>query len=130
MVDHFLRRSGRPVAMTPAALRKLCAYHWPGNVRELENTVERARVLAPGGIVDDAEIDLQPKPELVPLRWADRAPLEGGWKNCLTTLEKSLIERAVILSGGNKSKAAELLKIHRRLLYEKLREYGLQADAE
>jgi DNA-binding NtrC family response regulator len=130
LVDHFLHRSGRPVTMTPAALRKLCAYHWPGNVRELENAVQRARVLAPGGIIDDAEIDLQPRAESTTTSWADRAPLEEGWKNCLAALERSLVERAMILAGGNKSKAAELLKIHRRLLYEKLREYGLQADAE
>ncbi len=130
LVDHFLHRGDRPVTMTPAALRKLCAYHWPGNVRELENTVQRARVLAPGGIIDDVEIDLQPRTESITTSWADRAPLEEGWKNCLASLERSLVERAMILAGGNKSKAAELLKIHRRLLYEKLREYGLQADAE
>lgn len=130
LVDHFLHRSGRPVTMTAAALQKLCAYHWPGNVRELENTVERARVLAPAGIIDDAQIDLQPRSDLAATTWADRAPLEEGWKNCVAALEKSLAERAMISAGGNKSKAAELLKIHRRLLYEKLREYGLQADAE
>lgn len=130
LVDYFLHRSGRPVTMTPAALRKLCAYHWPGNVRELENTVERSRVLAPSGIVDEAQIDLQPRPEIAATSWADRAPVEEGWKHCVVTLEKSLVERAMIHAGGNKSKAADLLKIHRRLLYEKLREYGLKADTE
>jgi two-component system, NtrC family, response regulator AtoC len=130
LVDYFLHRDGRPVTMTSAALRKLCAYHWPGNVRELENTVERSRVLAPSGIIDEAEIDLQPRPEVAAISWADRAPVEEGWKHCIAMLEKSLIERAMILAGGNKSKAADLLKIHRRLLYEKLREFGLKADTE
>src|SRR5205823_4013100 len=130
LVDHFLHRGARPLAMTPAALRKLCSYHWPGNVRELENTVERARVLARGGIIDEAEIDLLSRPESSNANWTDRAPLEEGWKNCLAALEKSLVERAMMVAGGNKSRAAELLKIHRRLLYEKLREYGLQSDPE
>jgi DNA-binding NtrC family response regulator len=116
--------------MTPGALQKLCAYHWPGNVRELENTVERARVLAPGGIIDEAEIDFQRGPENTAVGWAQRAPIEDGWKKCLATLEKSLVERAMTLAGGNKSKAAETLQIHRRLLYDKLREYGLKADSD
>jgi two-component system response regulator AtoC len=130
LVDYFLHRDGRPLTMTSAALQKLCAYHWPGNVRELENTVERSRVLAPSGIIDEAEIDLQPRPEVAAISWADRAPVEEGWKHCIAMLEKSLIERAMILAGGNKSKAADLLKIHRRLLYEKLREFGPKADTE
>jgi DNA-binding NtrC family response regulator len=114
--------------MTRSAIAKLCAYHWPGNVRELENTVERARVLAPGGIIDEADIDFQGRPEAAAAHWADRAPLEEGWRTCIETLEKSLLERAMTTASGNKSKAAELLKIHRRLLYEKLRDYGFQAD--
>jgi two-component system NtrC family response regulator len=90
--------------------------------------VERARVLARAGIIDEPDIDLQAKFESTLLSWAERAPLEEGWRACIETLEKSLIERAMITANGNKSKAAELLKIHRRLLYEKLREYGLQSD--
>lgn len=128
LVDFFLHRNGRPVTMTHAALQKLCAYHWPGNIRELENTVERARVLAPGGIIDEAEVHLQPRPESPGFSWAECAPIEEGWKKCVGTLEKTLIQRAMALAGGNKSKAADTLQIHRRLLYEKLREYGLKAD--
>jgi two-component system response regulator AtoC len=128
LVDHFLHRGGRPATITPAGLAKLCAYHWPGNVRELENTVERARVLARAGIIDEPDIELPAKFESSPASWADRAPLEEGWRACIAAVEKSLIERAMIASNGNKSKAAELLKIHRRLLYEKLREYGLQPE--
>ncbi len=130
LVDFFLHRGGRPVSMTPGALQKLCVHHWPGNVRELENTVERARVLAPGGIIDEAEIQLQRRPESAGVTWVEGAPIEDGWKKCLAALEMSLVERALALSGGNKSKAAETLQIHRRLLYEKLREYGLKADSD
>ncbi len=130
LVDFFLHRSGRQVTITPGALQKLCGYHWPGNVRELENTVERARVLAPGGIIDDAEIQLQQRPESGGAHWTDGVPLEEGWKKCLSAVERSLIERAMVLAGGNKSKAAELLGIHRRFLYEKLREFGLMPESD
>jgi len=128
LVNSFLHRGDGVATMTPSALAKLCAYHWPGNVRELENTIERARMLARGGIIDEAEIDLQNNLNFATANWADRAPLEEGWRTCIEALEKSLIARAMTTASGNKSKAAELLKIHRRLLYEKLREYGLQPD--
>jgi two-component system NtrC family response regulator/two-component system response regulator AtoC len=130
LVDFFLHRSGRPGIITPDALYKLCGYHWPGNVRELENTIERARVLAPGGIIDDDEIQLQQRLESAGVHWADGAPLEEGWKKCLAAVERLLIERAMVLAGGNKSKAADLLGIHRRFLYEKLREFGLMPEVD
>src|ERR1700683_2449246 len=56
-------------------------------------------------------ITLPPLPESAAPRWADAVPLEEGWKKCLAAVERSLIERAMILAGGNKSKAAELLGI-------------------
>ena len=130
LVDFFLHRSGRPVSMTPAALQKLCAHNWPGNVRELENTVERARVLAPAGVIDAAEIQLAQRVDSIPVHWAHAVPIEAGWKKCVAILERSMVERAMTLAGGNKSKAAEILGIHRRFLYEKLREFGMMAEGE
>jgi transcriptional regulator with PAS, ATPase and Fis domain len=59
-------------------------------------------------------------------QWADQVPLEIGWQGNLSKLEKSLVERALRQAQRNKSKAAELLGIHRRLLYEKIREYGVE----
>ena len=127
LVQHFLRRSGQPVAITPAALSLLCDYYWPGNVRELENTIARALVLARGNLIDRSEILLlDNKTENSKQNWADLAPLRNGWKDNVETLERSLVERALGEAGGNKSKAAEALGIHRRLLYEKLRQYGLE----
>src|SRR5580658_7692836 len=130
LVDFFLHRSGRPVSMTPAALQKLCAHNWPGNVRELENTVERASVLAPAGVIDTAEIQLAQRADNVPVHWADSVPLEGGWKKCIAALERSMVERAMTVAGGNKSEAAEILGIHRRFLYEKLKEFGMTPEGD
>ena len=56
----------------------------------------------------------------------DQVPLEIGWQANISELEKSLVERALRQAQGNKSKAAELLGIHRRLLYEKMRAYGIE----
>jgi two-component system NtrC family response regulator len=52
-------------------------------------------------------------------------PLEEGLHAAVARLERGMIERALAASGGNRTRAAEILRIHRRLLYDKLREYGL-----
>ena len=125
LVQHFLNRSGRKASITPQALAMLEEYHWPGNVRELENTIERALVLAREGIVTKTEIQLRPPSEKIGARWTDQVPIEVGWQANVSELEKALVERALRQAQGNKSKAAELLRIHRRLLYEKMREFGI-----
>jgi two-component system NtrC family response regulator len=131
LVQQFLRRSGQPVSMTLAALSLLCDYHWPGNVRELENTIARALVLARGNLIACSQIQLLDNgQENRRQNWADLAPLRNGRKESVESLERSLVERASKEASGNKSKAAEVLGIHRRLLYEKLRQYGLERKDE
>jgi two-component system response regulator AtoC len=125
LVEHFLRRGCRSVSMAPGALNLLCEYHWPGNVRELENTVERAVVLAKSGVIDAPDIQLRPVSRNAG-NWTDQIPLADGWKANLAAAEKAMMSRALRIAGGNKSKAAEMLAIHRRLLYEKMREYGIE----
>jgi two-component system response regulator AtoC len=128
LVQHFLGRSGEAVSITPAALAILCEHHWPGNVRELENTVARALVLARGNVVDQGDILLldSQAPSAEGASWTDLVPLRNGWKDNVETLERTLVERAMRTAQGNKSRAAEVLGIHRRLLYEKIRQYGLE----
>jgi DNA-binding NtrC family response regulator len=128
LVEHFLRRGGRNVSMSPAALNLLCDYQWPGNVRELENTVERAAVLAKSGIVDAQDIQLR-SVSRAEADWTDQIPLTHGWKTNLALAEKAMIVRALRMAAGNKSKAAEILAIHRRLVYEKMREYEINENS-
>ncbi len=128
LVQHFLSRSGQRVSMTPAALASLCEHHWPGNVRELENTIARALVLARGSVIDQSDILLlDDKQTTVTGHWTDLVPLQNGWKENVERLERALVERSLAMAQGNKSKAAEILGIHRRLLYEKLRQFGMDA---
>jgi DNA-binding NtrC family response regulator len=125
LVEHFLRRRQHPVAITPAALNLLCEHDWPGNVRELENTIERAAILARSGVIDEENIDLRSAKRTGEANWEERIPLQNGWKANLAAVEKAMISRALSAAGGNKSKAAGILGIHRRLLYEKMREHGI-----
>ena len=127
LVQHFLRRTGQGVAITPGALAILCEYHWPGNVRELENTVARALVLARGSSIDAGDVQLLSERQQAAKEgdWTAAMPLRQGWKANVEAVEKAMVERALAETQGNKSRAAELLGIHRRLLYEKLREFGV-----
>ncbi len=111
-------------ALAPEALTALRARSWPGNVRELEHCLERALVLSRGGLILPEHVE-----EGAGLRSADpfsTIPLDEGMHEAVRKLERSMIVRALQASGGNRTRAAELLKINRRLLYDKLREFGLE----
>jgi len=97
-------------------------------VRELENTVGRAAVLARSGVIDAQDIQLKPVSRNAET-WTAQIQPADGWKTNLVAAEKTMLVRALRMAGGNKSKAAEILKIHRRLLYEKMHEYSV-TDSE
>jgi two-component system, NtrC family, response regulator len=86
--------------------------------------MERALVLHRGGALGPEHFeDLRVTPSA-----ADPfsgVPLEVGFHESVAQLEKNLVERALRAAGDNRSRAAELLKINRRLLYDKLKEFGL-----
>ncbi len=109
--------------ISPEALEWLKAQPWPGNVRELEHCLERALVLSRGGLLTTQHLEAAAPPAAAdPF---DAVRLEEGFHAAVERLERRLIERALAQAGGNRSRAAELLKINRRLLYDKMRQYGL-----
>jgi two-component system response regulator AtoC len=133
LAAHFLSsaraRLGAAVtarAIGGEALAALEAYAWPGNVRELENTVERAAVLCEG-----AEIDVASLPERVAAgRGSTPAPVlvhgeDLSIKRAARRTEEALIRRALERTGGNRTRAAELLEISQRALLYKIKEYGI-----
>lgn len=126
---HFLlRRTAQRLklplpSVSPEALEWLKAQPWPGNVRELEHCLERALVLSRGGLLTPQHLEAgAPITAADPL---DCVPLEEGFHAAVARLERRLIERALLQAAGNRSRAAELLRINRRLLYDKMRQYGL-----
>ena len=110
---------GRSVPkLTPAAEQRLLASDWRGNVRELANALERAAILADGSLIDAAHIWLdEPSP-------SSRAAPQGI--RPLAELEHDAILAALDHVGGNRRKAAELLGIGERTLYDKLKKYGVE----
>lgn len=96
-------------------------------VGTLENTIARAPVLAHGNVIDHDVLFLDDQQKSLPPHWANLVPLQEGWKRNVELLERALVERALASANGNKSRAADTLGIHRRLLYEKIRQYRLNS---
>jgi DNA-binding NtrC family response regulator len=138
LTDHFLEKfSGERGVEKPllsdqaAALLK--TYHFPGNVRELENIIERAVLMTDGSHISPESLYLEPhegKEEVRP-SGSDPAPppaREAASLSSIKTLkdvEKTLICDTLNLVEGNKTKAAKLLGISVRTLWNKVNEYGM-----
>jgi DNA-binding NtrC family response regulator len=131
LVKHFLEKfaAGRQMQVTQGAMRALMAYHWPGNVRQLENTVERAVALSAGRRELDVA-DLPPEMQATPQQLAPPMvdfPDDGlDLPAYLFSIERDLIQRSLQRTGGNRNKAAELLRIKRTTLVEKLKRMGTE----
>ena len=116
LVEHF----AGGLTVTAAAMARLTAHPWPGNVRELRNTLERAITLRTGDAIEPG--DLPPAMGAS----AREGLLSAGADQQLPLRD---VERAYILmvldrTGGNKSRAAEILGLDRKTLYRKLEEFG------
>ena len=126
LAKHFLDKYGRGrLKLTPEAIAALSGYHWPGNVRELENVMERASVVCEGIDIHagDLPFTLQSSgPARTDLRYSLDIP-ESGFS--LAKLEQTVIEQALELEKGVKTRTARRLGITRRQLDSKLKKYDL-----
>ena len=102
--------------LTREAKNKLLKYAWPGNVRELQHTIERAVILGDGSML---------KPENFLFHATPKQKKDEEMVLNLEQLERQAIEKALRISDGNISRAAEYLGITRFALYRKLEKLGL-----
>ena len=129
LVRHFLDKFATPGSMvvSQAFMRALMAYHWPGNVRQLENAVERAVALSAGRLeieVADLPAEIQEVPQMQATPFVE-FPDDGlDLPRYLAAIERDLIQRSLERTNGNRNKAAELLRIKRTTLVEKLKRLG------
>jgi DNA-binding NtrC family response regulator len=116
------------------SFKMLINHHWPGNVRELKNVIKRAVLLAedliePSHLIfDKAAPFYQPiLPEIIPEeKTKEGASLREITKGAVHLVEKREIERALLKSSGNKSKASRMLKIDYKTLLTKITEYQIK----
>lgn len=131
---------GRPrLSLSPAVCRQLLQYGWPGNVRELNNEMERAASLTIGNRVELSDLSTRIVPDEVRCHLLETEPLisrDGAdtpreettptaQNYNLQEMERKLILDVLNKTGGNKSKAAELLGITREGLRKKLLRMGI-----
>jgi two-component system response regulator AtoC len=134
LVEHFLQkyRSDSPTGnprISEEALQKLMGYDYPGNVRELENVVHRAIILARGLVITPQHILFTGAPGKrdgeIDGHIAEKVAMGVTLKDIVAEAERHAIEAALEQTGGNRTQAAKQLGIYRRLLYAKMKEYGL-----
>ena len=122
LAQHFLKQYGgtNPPRFSADAIEALTTYSWPGNIRELRNVIERAVLLASGGIIHASDLPLS------------RGALSvatggnGGDAVSLADLERRHIEAVLRQTNWHQGKAADLLGISSKTLYRKIREYGFE----
>ena len=124
LAEHFLARgAGVARQLSGEAAARLVRHGWPGNVRELRNAMERVAALACRPVVAADDLGFLGD---VPLATPAEDMMAGTLPEAVARVEAAMIRRALANSGGNRAEAARLLGIHRQLLYEKLRQHGIQ----
>ncbi len=130
LISHFLKvySEGKEYHLSPEVLEFLNNYHWPGNIRELEKCIERAVLLA-----GDAKIIK--KEHMIPPEYyveTKKLPFEVGstdkMDDFLEQCEIFHIKRVLDKCNGNRTRAAELLGISRKTLWEKIAKYKLKVE--
>ena len=115
-VKHANKELGRNVlGLDGKAKERIAAYDWPGNLRELNNVMKRATLLAQGSYIGVRELEqsmTQVQPQPTTALYDEQT-------------EQQRIEAALKAANGNKSKAAQLLAVDRKTLYNKLKKYHL-----
>jgi two-component system response regulator AtoC len=138
LARHFvgeLAKSGtRPkIAIADDAIALLAKQPWPGNVRQLQNFVERLVVLSDTDVIRLADVErelgrvpggaarAEAKAKDGPVSDATRLSLDGQRKET----EREALVKALAQAGNNRTRAARLLEVSRRTLYNKLKEHGV-----
>jgi len=115
----------RITSINPDVMAHFCNYYWPGNIRELENTIERAINFCDGNTITLANVPehIVSQPSLLSAQH-----LSGTLEKLLEAHEKEVIQETLQRCGGNRTKTAQTLNIHRSVLYRKMNKYQIRAN--
>jgi two-component system, NtrC family, response regulator HydG len=123
LVDHFLHELKPPEGKTVTGIEAEClevlkSYRWPGNVRQLRNVIERALIVTRGPLITTTDL-----PPDMKRSSGSSSSFELRLGMSLDDVERELIVRTIEYTGGNKSRAAEVLGISLKTLYNRLERY-------
>jgi DNA-binding NtrC family response regulator len=128
MLNDLNPKHGTRIAgIQPAAMQALMRYNWPGNVRELRNVIERACVLAAEGDIRLEHLPAQIAGASGEVARRSLGPIPSVTFQVGATLERAerdIIELTLMHTKNNRTRAAEILGINQKTLYNKLKEYG------
>jgi len=139
LIERIAGRIEQPVvALTDEAVQRLLAHEWPGNVRELEHCLTRAVVMATGGVIRPEHLGLDGEGQQGRTdgsAWSSRGGRADGGDGSdadeaasfptLHEIEGRHVQRALVVAGGNKTRAAELLGVSKPTLYRMLKRHEL-----
>ncbi len=120
----FLSRGAYPRRLSPSASKILQSYRWPGNVRELANAMERASLLSGSDVILPEHLPASMRPQMGDTQQGLERLLAGS-PVTVQAAEEEAIRSALSSTGGNRTKASELLGISRRALIYKLKRLGI-----
>ncbi len=131
LANHFLAelnaREQTSKRFTPLAIEELSRFHWPGNVRQLLNAVQRAFILAEGSGIGPDCLSFEtsaPSPE------SNDARVAVAMGTSIAEMERRLIFATLAHCDGRRDKAAEMLGVSAKTLYNRLREYQRDRPGE
>ncbi len=110
--------------ISPEAVAKLMAYPWPGNIRELKNVIRRAVLTCQDGIIKPEDIEFLAG-NAAPGDISGPVPLKQAASHAARNAEIEIIKKTLLITHGNKSKAAKLLEIDYKTLLTKIKEYHI-----
>ncbi len=127
LVDNFIQKFNPAVNKSITKISGECTeilakYDWPGNVRELKNVIQRAMLVCPGATI---QIEHLPPRFRNPDSDIDNPKITFTVGTPLEEVERQMILKALSVSGNNRTKAAQLLGISRRAIYNKLKKHNI-----
>lgn len=116
----FSRELGKQITgVSRNAMKALLDYHWPGNVRELKNCLERAAIVTEGNLIKSSHLIIStPEGECMANSFRITVDLDHPGTS-LESITGEVLKKTLDLCEGNKSRAAEVLKVDRKMFYRK-----------
>lgn len=126
LIDEFIRRYNKLLNKNVLSVSKECrraleTYRWPGNIRELKNVIQRAVLVCRG---DEMKLENLP-PQFHSLKKARQSRISFKVGTPLDQIKREMIQRTLIAAGNNRTRAAQLLGISRRVLYGKMQKFQI-----